>query len=51
MYLNTRADHLKKLDDVTDKDRIAVTAIKVSIPSIIMQMYAKQKYGQPTRFD
>jgi NitT/TauT family transport system substrate-binding protein len=51
MYLNTRADHLKRLDDVTDKDRIAVTAIKVSIPSIIMQMYAKQKYGQPTRFD
>src|SRR5580698_9366342 len=51
MYLNTRADRLKKLDDVTDKDKIAVTAIKVSIPSIIMQMYAKQKYGQPTRFD
>jgi NitT/TauT family transport system substrate-binding protein len=51
MYLNTRADHLKKLDDVTDKDKIAVTAIKVSIPSIIMQMYARQKYGQPARFD
>jgi len=51
MYLNTRADHLKKLDDVTEKDKIAVTAIKVSIPSIVMQMYAKQKYGQPTRFD
>jgi NitT/TauT family transport system substrate-binding protein len=51
MYLNTRADHLKRLDDVTDKDKIAVTAIKVSIPSIVMQMYAKQKYGQPTHFD
>jgi len=51
MYLNTRADHLKKLDDVTDRDKIAVTAIKVSISSIVMQMYAKQKYGQPTRFD
>jgi NitT/TauT family transport system substrate-binding protein len=51
MYLNTRADHLKKLDDVTEKDKIAVTAIKVSIPSIVMQMYAKQKYNQPTRFD
>jgi NitT/TauT family transport system substrate-binding protein len=53
MYLNTRADRLKKLDDVTDKDKIAVTGIKVSIPSIIMQMYAKQKYGlaQATRFD
>ena len=51
VYLNTRADHLKKLDDVTEKDKIALTAIKVSIPSIIMQMYAQQKYGQPTRFD
>jgi NitT/TauT family transport system substrate-binding protein len=51
MYLNTRADHLKKLDDITDKDKIAVTAIKVSIPSIVMQMYAKQRYGQPSRFD
>jgi NitT/TauT family transport system substrate-binding protein len=51
MYLNTRADHLKKLDDVTVQDKIAVTAIKVSIPSIVMQMYAKQKYGEPTRFD
>lgn len=45
MYLNTRADHLKKLDDLKDDDKIAVTAVKVSIPSIIMQMYAKQKYG------
>src|SRR3954451_4587436 len=42
MYLNTRAPHLEKLDDVTEKDKIAVTGIKVSIPSIIMQMYAKQ---------
>ncbi|HWF10668.1 MAG TPA: hypothetical protein VG297_19505 [Bryobacteraceae bacterium] len=51
MYLNARTDRLKKLDDVTDKDKIAVTAIKVSIPSIVMQMYAKQKYNQPARFD
>lgn len=51
MYLNTRAAHLKRLDDVTDRDKIAVTAIKVSIPSIVMQMYARQKYGQPGRFD
>jgi len=51
MYLNTRADHLKKLDDITASDKIAVTAIKVSIPSIVMQMYARQKYNQPTRFD
>jgi NitT/TauT family transport system substrate-binding protein len=51
MYLNARAEQLKKLDDVTAKDKIAVTAIKVSIPSIVMQMYAKQKYSDPSRFD
>jgi NitT/TauT family transport system substrate-binding protein len=53
MYLNTRAGHLNKLDDLTDQDKIAVTAIKVSIPAIIMQMYAREKYGAPevARFD
>jgi NitT/TauT family transport system substrate-binding protein len=53
MYLDTNAEHLKKLDDITDQDKIALTSIKVSIPAIIMQMYARQKYGpsQATRFD
>jgi NitT/TauT family transport system substrate-binding protein len=53
MYLNTRVQSMKKLDDITDRDRIAVTAIKVSIPSLVMQMYARQKYGpaQIYRFD
>jgi len=53
MYLNTRSDRLKILDDVTEKDKIAMTAIKVSIPAIVMQMYAKEKYGpaETTRFD
>lgn len=53
MVLNTRSASFKKLDDITDRDRIAVTAIKVSIPSLAMQMYARQKYGpsQVYRFD
>jgi NitT/TauT family transport system substrate-binding protein len=53
MYLNTNAEHLKKLEDITDQDKIAMTSIKVSIPAIVMQMYAKEKYGpaQATRFD
>ena len=45
MYLNTRAPHLNRLEDLTDNDRIAVTAIKVSIPSIVMQIYALETYG------
>jgi NitT/TauT family transport system substrate-binding protein len=53
MVLNTRSPSLKKLDDIADRDRIAVTAIKVSIPAIAMQMYARQKFGpaQVYRFD
>jgi NitT/TauT family transport system substrate-binding protein len=53
MYLNTRGAHLNSLEDLTSQDKIAVTAVKVSIPAIIMQMYAAEKYGvdQADRFD
>jgi NitT/TauT family transport system substrate-binding protein len=53
MYLNTNAPHLKTLDDVREGDKIGVTGIKVSIPSLVMQMYARQKYGEAetARFD
>jgi NitT/TauT family transport system substrate-binding protein len=53
MYLNTKAAHLRTLDDVREDDKIAVTAIKVSIPALVMQMYAAEKYGaaDATRFD
>lgn len=53
MYLNTKAPHIKRLDDVTAGDKIALTAIKVSIPAILMQMYARGKYGaaETARFD
>jgi NitT/TauT family transport system substrate-binding protein len=53
MYLNTRAEHIRSLDDLTERDRIAVTAVKVSIPAIAMQLYATQRYGSDEvwRFD
>jgi NitT/TauT family transport system substrate-binding protein len=53
MYLNARAPHLNSVDDLRAGDRVAVTAIKVSIPAIIMQMYASERYGEAeaTRFD
>ena len=53
MYLNTRAEHLNTIDDLREGDKIAVTAIKVSIPALVMQMYAAGKYGaaEATRFD
>ena len=53
MYLNTNTDRIKTLDDVSGTDKMAVTAVKVSIPAIVMQMYARAKYGpaETTRFD
>jgi NitT/TauT family transport system substrate-binding protein len=46
MYLNTKAPHLKSLKDLTPADKIAVTAVKVSIPAIIMQMAAIKEFGK-----
>ena len=53
MYLNTRAEHLRRLDDLRPGDKVAMTAIKVSIPALIMEMYAARKYGvaEANRFD
>jgi NitT/TauT family transport system substrate-binding protein len=53
MYLNAREPRIQSIDDITGSDKIAVTAIKVSIPAIIMQMYAADRYGpqDATRFD
>jgi NitT/TauT family transport system substrate-binding protein len=46
MYLNTRAPHLKSIKDLKANDKIAVTAVKVSIPAIILQMAAIKEFGR-----
>ncbi|HEV7415129.1 MAG TPA: hypothetical protein VGN98_03165 [Tianweitania sediminis] len=46
MHLNTTAEHIETLEDFTDNDKMGVTSIKVSIPSIIMQMYAQEQGEQ-----
>ena len=53
MFLNTTAEHLQSVDDLRDTDRVAVTAIRVSIPSLVLQMYARDNYGPDdvNRFD
>jgi len=53
MYLNTTSERLRTLEDLTAQDKIAVTAVKVSIPSIAMQMYAAERFGigEAYRFD
>jgi NitT/TauT family transport system substrate-binding protein len=53
MYLNTTNPALTSIDDLKETDKIAVTGVKVSIPSINMQMYAAGRYGaaEAFRFD
>lgn len=49
-YLNTTNPRIRSLRDVTDKDRIALNGVKVSIPAIIMQMEARREFGSKETF-
>jgi sulfonate transport system substrate-binding protein len=53
LYLNTRNPSLKTVRDLSDKDRIAVGAVKVSIQAVLLQMAAAKEFGAAnfTRFD
>ncbi len=45
MWLNTRDPNVKSVRDLTDKDRIAITAVKTSTPAVLLQMAAAKAYG------
>jgi NitT/TauT family transport system substrate-binding protein len=45
MWLNVNKPELKSIRDFTDKDKIAVTSVKVSIPAILLQMAALKEWG------
>jgi NitT/TauT family transport system substrate-binding protein len=44
-WLNTRDPNIKSIKDFKSSDRIALSAIKVSIPAIILQMAAAKEWG------
>src|SRR3954449_584746 len=44
-YLNTRNAAVKSIKDFTDKDRIALPAVKVSIQAVTLQMAAEKAFG------
>jgi NitT/TauT family transport system substrate-binding protein len=46
IYLNSRNPSVKTLKDFTDKDRIALPAVKVSIQAMTLQMAAEQAFGE-----
>jgi NitT/TauT family transport system substrate-binding protein len=45
LYLNTINPNVKSIKDFTDKDRIALPAVKVSIQAITLQMAAEKVFG------
>src|SRR3954471_15349691 len=45
LQMNTRSPNIKSLRDLTDKDKIALPAVKVSMQAIILQMAAAQAFG------
>ncbi len=46
LYLNTRNPAVKTIRDFTDKDKIALPAVKVSIQAITLQMAAEKAFGE-----
>ncbi len=45
LYLNTRNPNVKSLKDFTDKDKIALPAVKVSVQARTLQMAAEKEFG------
>lgn len=46
MLLNTRNPRVKTLADFTDKDRIALPGVKVSVQAILLEMAAAKTFGE-----
>jgi NitT/TauT family transport system substrate-binding protein len=45
LWFNTRDPDVRTLEDLTDKDKIAVTAPKVSVHAILLQIAAAKRWG------
>jgi len=45
LFLNVRGAHIKSLADFSDRDRIALPAVKVSMQAILLQMAAAKTFG------
>src|SRR3569623_177761 len=45
LYLNTITPNVKTIKDFTEKDRIALPAVRVSIQAVVLQMAAEKEFG------
>jgi NitT/TauT family transport system substrate-binding protein len=50
LYLNVRNPDVKSIRDFTDKDKIAVPAVKVSTQAIMLQMAAEKIFGEGNHY-
>jgi NitT/TauT family transport system substrate-binding protein len=46
ILLNTRSPSIKRITDYTEKDKIAVPAVKISVQAMMLQMAAAKQWGQ-----
>ena len=46
ILLNTRNASVKNITDFTDKDKIAVPAVKISVQAVMLQMAAAKQWGR-----
>jgi NitT/TauT family transport system substrate-binding protein len=46
LYLNTRNPNVKTIKDFTEKDKIALPAVKVSVQAVTLQMAAEKIFGE-----
>ncbi len=46
LYLNTNNPNVKTIKDFTDKDKIALPAVRVSMQAVILQMAALKMFGK-----
>jgi NitT/TauT family transport system substrate-binding protein len=46
LYLNTRNPNVKTIRDFTEKDKIALPAVKVSVQAVTLQMAAEKAFGE-----
>jgi len=53
LWFMTRNPNITRLEDLTEKDRIALTTVKVSVHAILLQMAAEKIFGpaNSNRFD
>lgn len=50
-WLNSNNPKVRSLRDLTEKDRIAVPAVKVSINSVVLQIAAEKEFGPGHHYD